>query len=146
MTTRVASVIAQDAGVTLENQPRAGRASPTTCTRQLAGAVLVLILVIVFIVIPDSAGDISWRRSGRGGGGSGLLSGLLWGMLFSNMGGGAEDLVAADSVVVDLAAEVWWVWRWEYGRRRCGRQSGSGVRRPRSSRILEFGRAKQPSL
>jgi uncharacterized protein len=88
MTSRVASVIAQDAGVTLDNQP------PLAVTRRQpapdigAGTVLVLIFVLFFIVLPILRAIFRGRGGGRGGGGSGLLSGLLWGMLFSNMGGG----------------------------------------------------------
>jgi len=89
ITSHVASAIAQDAGVTLENQPEPRTAAP----RQQpgpdigAGAVVVLILVLFFIVIPILRA-IFRGGGGRGSGGSGFLSGLLWGMLFSNMGGG----------------------------------------------------------
>jgi len=88
ITTRVATVIAQDAGVTLENQPE-----PRMARRQQpgpgigAGAVVVLILVVLFIVIPILRAIFRGGGPGRGGG-SGLLSGILWGMLFSNLGGG----------------------------------------------------------
>jgi uncharacterized protein len=83
LTTRVASVIAQDAGVTLDNQPRIAvpRRQPAPGG---AGAVflVIFILFIVFSIL---------RAIFRGGGprgGSGFWSGLLWGMLFSNLGGG----------------------------------------------------------
>ena len=88
MTARVATVIAQDAGVTLDNQP------PLAATRRQpapdigAGTVLVLIFVLFFIVIPILRAIFRGRGGGRGGGGSGFLSGLLWSMLLSNMGGG----------------------------------------------------------
>jgi uncharacterized protein len=83
LTTRVASVIAQDASVTLDNQPRiaAPRRQPAPGG---AGAVFLVffILLIVFSIL---------RAIFRGGGprgGSGFWSGLFWGMLFSNLGGG----------------------------------------------------------
>lgn len=87
LTTRVATVIAQDAGVTLENQPE-----PRTFVRRRqpapnvgVGALAVLFFVIFFIVIPILRAI--FRGGGPRGGGSGFLSGLLWAMLFSNMGG-----------------------------------------------------------
>jgi uncharacterized protein len=83
LTTRVASVIAQDASVALDNQPRiaAPRRQPAPGG---AGAVFLVffILLIVFSIL---------RAIFRGGGprgGSGFWSGLFWGMLFSNLGGG----------------------------------------------------------
>ena len=89
MTTRVASVIAQDAGVTLENQPELQPARPQEqpAPQVGAGAVVVLILVVLFIVLPILRA-IFRGGGGGGGGGSGFWSGLLWGILFSNMGGG----------------------------------------------------------
>jgi uncharacterized protein len=86
MTSSIANVIAQDAGVTLTNQPR-----PPTRRQQPAphiglGTIIVL-LVIFFSVVVPLIGSI-FRGGGRGGGGSGFLSGLLWSMLFSNMGSG----------------------------------------------------------
>ncbi|MGA3089889.1 MAG: TPM domain-containing protein [Terriglobales bacterium] len=85
MTARVAAVIAQDAGVTLDNQPQL--AAPRR-TRPNGGiSPIVIILVIIFIVLPLLRA--LFRGGGSGGGaGSGFLSGLLWSMLFSNMGGG----------------------------------------------------------
>ncbi len=82
ITTRVASVIAQDAGVTLDNQPRV--AAPRRQTAPSAGAVLFLIFIIISIIVSIL------RAIFRGGGprsGSGFWSGLFWGMLFSNLGG-----------------------------------------------------------
>jgi uncharacterized protein len=85
MTSRVAEVIARDAGVTLEGlqaapePPRSGGSKPGI------PVALVLFLIFLFIV---------WifRRAGgggyRGGGGSGLLSGFLWGLLAGSMRGG----------------------------------------------------------
>jgi uncharacterized protein len=87
ITSRVASVIAQDAGATLDNQPplAAPRRQPAP---EVGGwPALIFILVLIFIVIPV-LGAIFRRGGGGRGGGSGFWSGLLWGMLFSNMGGG----------------------------------------------------------
>src|SRR5208337_683759 len=86
MTVRVASVIAQDAGVTLDNQPRV--AAPRRQPAPGVGLVWIGILVLVFIVIPILRAIFRGGGPGRRGGGSGFWSGLLWGMLFSNMGGG----------------------------------------------------------
>jgi len=88
MTARVASVIAQDAGVTLENQPQLAAPRQRPAPGGGAGAVVVVILVVIFIVISILRAIFRGGGSGRGGGGSGFLSGLLWSMLFSNMGGG----------------------------------------------------------
>jgi uncharacterized protein len=87
ITTRVATVIAEDAGVKLENQPepRMPRQQPGPDIG--AGAVVVLILIVLFVVIPILRAIFRGGGPGRGGG-SGLLSGILWGMLFSNLGGG----------------------------------------------------------
>lgn len=86
LTTRVASVIAQDAGVTLDNQPR----MPMPRRRQQGpgvGAVVVLLLILFFVVIPLLRAI--FRGGGGGpGGGSGFWSGLFWGMLLNSMGGG----------------------------------------------------------
>ncbi len=87
ITTRVATVIAQDAGVTLENQPEPRMPRQRPGPDIGAGAVVVLILVVLFIVIPILRAIFRGGGPGRGGG-SGLLSGILWGMLFSNLGGG----------------------------------------------------------
>jgi uncharacterized protein len=88
ITSRVASVIAQDAGVTLEGvqAPPVPRNEPTPGTAPVGAVVGFVLLAIVVLVV--------WaliRRgggSGRGGGGSGFWSGLLWGLLLSNLGGG----------------------------------------------------------
>jgi uncharacterized protein len=88
MTTRVASVIAQDAGVTLSNQPKV--AAPRQRPEPSGGiSPIVVILIIVFIVLPILRAIFRGGGPGRGGG-SGFWSGLLWGMLFSNLGGGGR--------------------------------------------------------
>jgi uncharacterized protein len=81
ITARVAAVIAQDAGVTLDNQPRlpATRRQPAPNGGGAAVFVVIIIIIIIFSIIRGG--------SGRGGG-SGFWSGLLWGLLMSNMGGG----------------------------------------------------------
>ena len=83
LTTRVASVIVQDAGVTLDNQPRL-----TPMRRQPApsggpGAVILVIFLVFFIVIPILRAIFRGGGGGRGRGGGGL--GFLLGML---LGGG----------------------------------------------------------
>jgi len=65
LTTRVASVIAQDAGVTLENQPRLAPVRQQPSPDVGVGTVVVLLLVLFFIVIPVL------RSIFRGGGGRG---------------------------------------------------------------------------
>ena len=88
MTSRVAEVIAKDAGVTLEG------VQPLTRTEPIAGqhgtgigGVIALVVIVVFVLwVLSRAGG---GRSGRGGG-SGFLSGLLWGILFNSLGGGGS--------------------------------------------------------
>jgi uncharacterized protein len=87
MTARVASVIAQDAGVTLENQPQFAAPLRRPAPGSGTGAVVVVLLVIFLVVIPILRA-VFGGGGPRGGAGSGFLSGLLWSMLFSNMGGG----------------------------------------------------------
>jgi uncharacterized protein len=86
ITARVASVIAQDAGVTLDNPPRlaAPRQQPVSGGGP-GGAVLFFFLLFIVILILRTI--FRGGGSGRGSGGSGFLSGLLWAMLFSNLGG-----------------------------------------------------------
>src|SRR5271169_1126977 len=52
LTTRVASVIAQDAGVTLENQPRLAPVRQQPSPRGGGGLAILVILLIFFVVIP----------------------------------------------------------------------------------------------
>lgn len=81
ITQRVADVIAQDAGVTLSNQPRL--AAPRRQPSSGGGGVAIIILIIVVLIF------FALARGGSGrGGGSGFWSGLLWGILLNNMGGG----------------------------------------------------------
>jgi uncharacterized protein len=81
ITSRVATVIAQDAGVTLDNQPQIRPAQPRRQNSPGAGAVIVLVLIFFFIVLPIL------RAIFRGGGGGGGL-GFLLGMLLGSGGGG----------------------------------------------------------
>src|ERR1035441_5337248 len=87
MTARVASVIAQDAGVTLDNQPQMA-APPQQPVSGGGPGVAVLFFVLLFVVILILRAIFRGGGSGRGSGGSGFMSGLLWAMLFSNLGGG----------------------------------------------------------
>jgi uncharacterized protein len=88
MTARVASVIAQDAGVMLDNQPQLAAPRQRLAPGGGLSAVVVILIIIFFIVLPILRAIFRGTSGGRGGGGSGFLSGLLWSMLFSNMGGG----------------------------------------------------------
>jgi uncharacterized protein len=80
ITTRIASVIAQDAGVTLTGleAPPVTRGPPQQSAPEIPGW-LALVLLVIFILIIGSVL--------RSGGGSGCLSGLLTGML---LGGGGR--------------------------------------------------------
>jgi uncharacterized protein len=75
MTARVASVIAQDAGVTLDNQPPPAAPHQRPAPGGWPGLVVV-ILVLLFIVLPILRAIF---RGGGGGGGLGFLLGLLLG-------------------------------------------------------------------
>jgi uncharacterized protein len=86
MTARVASVIAQDAGVTLDNQPRLATPRQQPVSGGGPGGV-VLFFVLLFVVLLIFRSLFRGGGSGRGSGGSGFLSGLLWAMLFSDLGG-----------------------------------------------------------
>jgi uncharacterized protein len=83
ITTRIASVIAQDAGVTLDSQPRV--AAPRHQPAPSAGAVLFLIFIVISIIVSILRAIF---RGGGPRGGSGFWTGLFWGLLFSNLGGG----------------------------------------------------------
>ena len=86
MTLRVANVIAQDAGVTLEGA-QAPRAEPIVSpTAGPIGVIAVIALVVVFLLVVRALSNRG--GSGRGGGGSGFLSGLLWSILFNSLSGG----------------------------------------------------------
>jgi uncharacterized protein len=87
MTARVASVIAQDAGVTLDNQPRLAAPRQQPVSGGGPGGV-VIFFVLLFVVLLIFRSLFRGGGSGRGSGGSGFLSGLLWAMLFSNLGSG----------------------------------------------------------
>jgi uncharacterized protein len=90
MTSRVASVIAQDAGVTLEGaQARSAPRNEPTSGAAPEGALVGFVLLLVFVLVIAAlirAGRGS-GPGGRGGGRSGFWSGLLWGLLLSNLGG-----------------------------------------------------------
>jgi uncharacterized protein len=79
MTVRVASVIAQDAGVTLDNQPRLAAPRQRPAPSGGVGTVVVVIFVLLFIVIPIVRAIFRGGGGGRGGGGLGFLLGLLLG-------------------------------------------------------------------
>ncbi len=87
MTARVASVIAQDAGVTLDNQPQLPLPRRRSAPSGGSGAVIFVVFLLFFIVIPILRAIFRGGGGGRGSGGSGFWSGLLWGMLLNNMGG-----------------------------------------------------------
>ncbi len=92
MTQRVAGVIAADAGVQLENVPKAQSAPDNADNLSNLLAILVPAFVILFIVGFVVRGVIrSLRGGGPGSGGSGGsgLSNLLMLMLLSNRGGGS---------------------------------------------------------
>ncbi|HTR25050.1 MAG TPA: TPM domain-containing protein [Terriglobales bacterium] len=87
MTSRVAEVIAQDAGVTLEGMPtrRTPRAPPQAPP---PGAILLGLIVIVVIIVAVVAAIVRGSRGGpRGGGGGGFPAGLLLGVLLNSGGG-----------------------------------------------------------
>ena len=86
MTLRVANVIAQDAGITLENAQAPAEPEPIVAVPRGAviGVLIVLILIAILVVWALSRAG----RGGRGGGGSGFVSGLLWSILFNSLSGG----------------------------------------------------------
>ena len=86
MTSRVAEVIAKDAGVTLEGLQALPEPSGERGGDSKPGIPVALVLFLIFLFV-------MWifRRAGGGGsrgGGSGLLSGILWGLLAGSMRGG----------------------------------------------------------
>ena len=87
MTTRVATVIAQDAGVTLEGVPEqpSPRSSPNPGAP--AAFVVFVVLAIIVLVVWAIARGGSGGGYGRGGGG-GFWPGLLLGMLMNSGRGG----------------------------------------------------------
>jgi uncharacterized protein len=87
MTSKIADVIVQDAGVKLDNQPRVFTPRPQPAPGVGVGVGVVVIVVIIFMVISILRAIFRGGGGGRGGG-SGFLSGLLWAMLFSSMRGG----------------------------------------------------------
>lgn len=82
ITSRVATVIAQDAGVTLDNQPQIRPAQHRRQNSPGASTGIVLVLIFFFIVLPIL------RAIFRGGGGGGGGLGFLLGMLLGSGGGG----------------------------------------------------------
>ncbi len=84
MTVRVASVIAQDAGVTLENQPSLAATRQRPAPGGGVGAAIA-VLILFFIVISILSAIFRGGRGG-GGGGTGFLLGLLLGS--GGFGGG----------------------------------------------------------
>lgn len=89
LTSRVASVIAQAAGVTLEGMrvPVVPRNEPTGGGTAAVGAVVGFVLLAIFILVVWA---LIRGGSGRGGGGSGVWSGLLWGLLLNSLLGGGR--------------------------------------------------------
>jgi uncharacterized protein len=88
LTTRVASVIAEDAGITLENQPRMAPTRRQPAPRGGAGGVLLLIFILFFIGIPILRAIFRGGGGPRGGGGGlGFLLGMLLGGGFGRGGG-----------------------------------------------------------
>jgi uncharacterized protein len=86
-TVRVASVIAQDAGVTLDNQPRlAAPVRQQPAPNVGFGTVLLVIFLLFFVVIPILRAIFRGGGGPGGGGGAGL--GFLLGTLLGSGGGG----------------------------------------------------------
>jgi uncharacterized protein len=85
LTLRVANVIAQNAGVTLEGAQAPAAPEPLTAPKAPSiGGVIALVVIAILVVWALSRA--SGGGSGRGGG-SGFLSGLLWSILFNSMSG-----------------------------------------------------------
>jgi uncharacterized protein len=86
ITSRVSTVIAQDADVTLDNQPQVRPASPRPQSSPGAGRAVILLLVFFFVVLPILRAI--FRGGGGGGGGLGFLLGMLLGSGGGGFGGG----------------------------------------------------------
>jgi len=88
MTARVASVIAQDAGVTFANQPRTApvRQRPAPGAGVGAGAI-VLLLIFFFVLLPILRAIFRGGGPRGGGGGLGFLLGMLLGSGLGRGGG-----------------------------------------------------------
>jgi uncharacterized protein len=88
MTTRVADVIAQDAGVTLQGVPAPASPSGGSIPPKAAVVVGLIVIAIFIFVVWAAVSGRSGGGHGRPGGGGGFLSGLLWGMLLNSGRGG----------------------------------------------------------
>lgn len=88
MTSRVASVIAQDTGVTLEGAQALLPQRNAPAGGDIGGGGLVVGLVVLVLFVLVIRALTRGGGSGRGSGGSGFLSGLLWSLLFSSLSGG----------------------------------------------------------
>ncbi len=90
MTSRVANVIAQDAGVTLEGaQPQPPPGNSPRPEAPAAFVVFVVIAIVILVIWAIARGGGGGSRPGGGGGG--FWSGLLLGMLMnSGRGGGGS--------------------------------------------------------
>jgi uncharacterized protein len=86
LTARVAAVIAQDAGVTLDNQPRLAAPRQQPAPRGGAGGVILVIFLLFFVIIPILRAIFRGGGGPRGGGGGG--AGFLLGMLLGSGGFG----------------------------------------------------------
>ena len=87
MTLRVANVIAQDAGITLEGADVPEQREPLAIPHAGPMGIVAVIAVIAVVLLILRA--LSKRGGGgRGGGaGSGFISGLLWSILFNSLSG-----------------------------------------------------------
>lgn len=91
MTSRVASVIAQDAGVTLEGvQARPVRRNEQPVDAAPVGAVVGIVLLAIFVLVVWALIRRGGGGAGGGSGGSGFWSGLLWGLLLNSLLGGGR--------------------------------------------------------
>jgi uncharacterized protein len=84
VTTRVASVIAQDARVTLTGMQEPAQ-RPANYSNGPPAILIVIVVVVIFLLVLRA---ISRGGGGSSGGGGSFWSGLLWGLLMSNMRGG----------------------------------------------------------